>query len=58
MEGPFEIWYDDLRLADILLNKNMQIVGVVDWEFAYAAAPELMRPLGGCSLRNLGVKES
>ncbi|PKX96207.1 uncharacterized protein P174DRAFT_511804 [Aspergillus novofumigatus IBT 16806] len=35
--GPFGIWCDDLRPANVLLNENMQIVGVVDWEFTYPA---------------------
>ncbi|KAL2871409.1 phosphotransferase family protein [Aspergillus lucknowensis] len=38
--GPFKIWCDDLRPANVLLNENMQIVGVVDWEFTYAAPAE------------------
>ncbi|KAL1884813.1 hypothetical protein Plec18167_002405 [Paecilomyces lecythidis] len=36
-KGPFKIWCDDLRPANILLNEHMQIAGVVDWEFTYAA---------------------
>lgn len=39
-KGPFKIWCDDLRPANVLLNENMQIVGVVDWEFTYAAPAE------------------
>ncbi|KAJ9233421.1 hypothetical protein DTO169E5_7011 [Paecilomyces variotii] len=39
-KGPFKLWCDDLRPANILLNENMQIVGVVDWEFTYAAPAE------------------
>lgn len=39
-KGPFKIWCDDLRPANILLNESMQIVGVVDWEFTYAAPVE------------------
>lgn len=34
---PFIIWCDDLRPANVLLNESMQIAGVVDWEFTYAA---------------------
>ncbi|CAI7651888.1 unnamed protein product [Penicillium manginii] len=30
--GPFEIWCDDFRPANILLNEK-NIAGVVDWEF-------------------------
>ncbi|KAJ5146129.1 uncharacterized protein N7515_000693 [Penicillium bovifimosum] len=39
-KGPFKIWCDDLRPANVLLHENMQIVGVVDWEFTYAAPVE------------------
>lgn len=39
-KGPFKIWCDDLRPANILLNEDLQIVGVVDWEFTYAAPAE------------------
>lgn len=39
-KGPFKIWCDDLRPANVLLNENMQITGVVDWEFTYAAPVE------------------
>ncbi|KAF7718471.1 Aminoglycoside phosphotransferase domain-containing protein [Penicillium ucsense] len=36
-KGPFKIWCDDLRPANMLLDEKMQIFGVVDWEFTYAA---------------------
>jgi hypothetical protein len=39
--GPFKIWCDDLRPANVLLNKDMYIASVVDWEFTYAAPAEL-----------------
>ncbi|EEP78052.1 predicted protein [Uncinocarpus reesii 1704] len=38
--GPFKLWCDDLRPSNILVNENMQILGVVDWEFTYAAPVE------------------
>ncbi|TWU75061.1 hypothetical protein ED733_006619 [Metarhizium rileyi] len=38
--GPFKLWCDDLRPSNILLDDNMRIVGVVDWEFTYAAPIE------------------
>ncbi|BCR82773.1 phosphotransferase family protein [Aspergillus chevalieri] len=38
--GPFKIWCDDLRPSNVLVNKNLQIVGVIDWEFTYAAPVE------------------
>ncbi|KAJ5704465.1 hypothetical protein N7447_004382 [Penicillium robsamsonii] len=39
-QGPFKIWCDDLRPGNVLLHENMQIAGVVDWEFTYAAPVE------------------
>lgn len=38
--GPFNIWCDDLRPSNVLVNEHLQIVGVVDWEFTYAAPVE------------------
>ncbi|OAA44792.1 phosphotransferase family protein [Metarhizium rileyi] len=38
--GPFTIWCDDLRPSNSLLDANLQIVGVIDWEFSYAAPNE------------------
>lgn len=38
--GPFKLWCDDFRPANVLLNENMHIAGVVDWEFTYAAPVE------------------
>ncbi|GLI73180.1 hypothetical protein PoHVEF18_001393 [Penicillium ochrochloron] len=38
--GPFKLWCDDLRPANVLLNEDMHIAGVVDWEFSYAAPAE------------------
>ena len=38
--GPFKVWCDDFRPANVLLNNDMQIAGVVDWEFTYAAPAE------------------
>ncbi|KAK3182335.1 hypothetical protein K4F52_006337 [Lecanicillium sp. MT-2017a] len=39
-KGPFKFWCDDLRPSNILLDANLQIVGVIDWEFSYAAPNE------------------
>lgn len=36
----FRIWCDDLRPSNILVNEDLQIVGVIDWEFTYAAPIE------------------
>lgn len=38
--GPFKLWCDDFRPVNILLNENMHIAGVVDWEFTYAGPVE------------------
>lgn len=39
-KGPFKIWCDDLRPANVLLHGNLKVAGVVDWEFTYAAPVE------------------
>jgi len=36
-EGDFRLFSEDLRPANVLLDKDMRVVGVIDWEFAYAA---------------------
>ncbi|RDW67429.1 uncharacterized protein DSM5745_09295 [Aspergillus mulundensis] len=41
--GPFPLWCDDFRPANVLLNDKLQSVGVVDWEFSYAAPVEFTR---------------
>ena len=38
--GPFKLWCDDLGPSNVLLNADLQIVGVIDWEFTYAAPVE------------------
>lgn len=38
--GPFKLFCDDLRPTNILLDENMKIVAVIDWEFTYAALAE------------------
>ncbi|OAQ88558.1 phosphotransferase family protein [Purpureocillium lilacinum] len=38
--GPFKLWCDDFRPANILVDAAHQIVGVIDWEFTYAAPAE------------------
>ncbi|KAL4802125.1 kinase-like domain-containing protein [Aspergillus unguis] len=39
-QGPFKLWCDDFRPANILLSEDLKIVGVADWEFTYAAPVE------------------
>ncbi|OJJ69053.1 hypothetical protein ASPBRDRAFT_57598 [Aspergillus brasiliensis CBS 101740] len=38
--GPFRLWCDDLRPSNVLLNADLQVMGVIDWEFSYAAPAE------------------
>ncbi|PLB43302.1 hypothetical protein P170DRAFT_419194 [Aspergillus steynii IBT 23096] len=38
--GPFKLWCDDFRPANILLNQDLKIAGVVGWEYTYAAPVE------------------
>ncbi|KAK8135220.1 phosphotransferase family protein [Apiospora sp. TS-2023a] len=33
----FRLFSEDLRPANVLLDKDLRVVGVIDWEFAYAA---------------------
>ncbi|PWY76234.1 hypothetical protein BO70DRAFT_430722 [Aspergillus heteromorphus CBS 117.55] len=39
-KGPFKIWCDDFRPANVLMDEDLKIIGVVDWEFTYAAPVE------------------
>ncbi|KJZ76304.1 hypothetical protein HIM_04386 [Hirsutella minnesotensis 3608] len=36
-QGPFPLWCDDLRPANVLVDGNDKITAVIDWEFTYAA---------------------
>ncbi|KAL4901175.1 hypothetical protein BDW74DRAFT_187830 [Aspergillus multicolor] len=36
----FPLWCNDIRPANVLINENLEIFGVVDWEFSYAAPVE------------------
>ncbi|RDL41505.1 Uncharacterized protein BP5553_01484 [Venustampulla echinocandica] len=38
--SPFKLWWDDLRPANVLVDADHRIVGVIDWEFTYAAPVE------------------
>lgn len=38
--GPFHLFCDDLRPANVLVDKDDRITAVIDWEFAYAAPSE------------------
>ncbi|KFA55689.1 hypothetical protein S40293_05275 [Stachybotrys chartarum IBT 40293] len=37
LETEFRLFSEDFRPANVLLDENLQVVGVIDWEFAYAA---------------------
>jgi aminoglycoside phosphotransferase (APT) family kinase protein len=39
-QGPFKLWCDDFRPANVLIDQESKITGVVDWEFTYAAPVE------------------
>ncbi|KAK7979941.1 Isopenicillin N epimerase component 2 [Apiospora arundinis] len=36
-DNEFRLFSEDWRPANILLDENLRVVGVIDWEFAYAA---------------------
>ncbi|KAI0380691.1 phosphotransferase family protein [Hypomontagnella monticulosa] len=36
-EDGFRLFSEDFRPANVLLDKELKVVGVIDWEFAYAA---------------------
>lgn len=38
--GPFKVWCDDLRPANVLVGTELQISAVLDWEFTYVAPAE------------------
>lgn len=38
--GLFKFWCDGLRPSNILLNDQLEIAAVIDWEFSYAAPCE------------------
>ncbi|KAI1850410.1 hypothetical protein JX266_004268 [Neoarthrinium moseri] len=35
--GSFRLWCDDFRPANVLIDENDQLLGAIDWEFAYVA---------------------
>ncbi|KAJ5096623.1 hypothetical protein N7456_007344 [Penicillium angulare] len=38
--GPFPLWCDDFRPGNVLVDNDVNITGVVDWEFSYTAPVE------------------
>lgn len=39
-KGPFPLFNDDFRPANVLSTSNFEVTGALDWEFTYAAPPE------------------
>jgi hypothetical protein len=39
-QQPFKLFCDDLRPSNVLVDDDCRIVGVIDWEFTYAAPAE------------------
>ncbi|KAF4975446.1 hypothetical protein FZEAL_7766 [Fusarium zealandicum] len=37
LEETFRLFSEDLRPSNVLIDKDLRVVGVIDWEFAYAA---------------------
>ncbi|KDN71959.1 putative phosphotransferase [Colletotrichum sublineola] len=40
--GSFRLWCDDLRPANVVINDDNSVLGVIDWEFAYAAPTQFI----------------
>ncbi|KAF7541478.1 hypothetical protein G7054_g564 [Neopestalotiopsis clavispora] len=38
----FRLWFDDFRLANVLIDDVDQIVGAIDWEFSYVAPTQFI----------------
>ncbi|KAF7553017.1 hypothetical protein G7046_g7223 [Stylonectria norvegica] len=36
-EAAFRLFSEDLRPSNVLIDKDLRVVGVIDWEFAYVA---------------------
>lgn len=36
-EDDFRLWSEDLSPSNVLVDRDFKVVGVIDWEFAYAA---------------------
>jgi hypothetical protein len=36
-DTTFRLWSEDLRPSNVLIDKELRVVGVIDWEFAYVA---------------------
>ncbi|KAH9204559.1 hypothetical protein DL95DRAFT_273555, partial [Leptodontidium sp. 2 PMI_412] len=40
--GPFRLWCDDFRPANVLLGPDDDVAAVIDWEFTYAAPTQFI----------------
>ncbi|KAK2037622.1 phosphotransferase [Colletotrichum somersetense] len=40
--GSFRLWCDDFRPANVLVDDDDGVLGVIDWEFAYAAPSQFI----------------
>ncbi|RJE18769.1 Phosphotransferase enzyme family [Aspergillus sclerotialis] len=38
--GPFKLFSDDLSPNNVLVDDNLNVTAVIDWEFCYAAQPQ------------------
>ncbi|CRK33088.1 hypothetical protein BN1723_016894 [Verticillium longisporum] len=36
-DGTFRLWSEDLRPSNVLIDEDLHVIAVVDWEFAYVA---------------------
>ncbi|KAG9255097.1 uncharacterized protein F5Z01DRAFT_681155 [Emericellopsis atlantica] len=39
-DGPFPLYCDDLRPTNVIVNPDLDVCGVIDWEYCYAAPAE------------------
>ncbi|KAK8076641.1 phosphotransferase family protein [Apiospora phragmitis] len=48
--STFRLFSEDLRPTNVLIDKDLRVVGVIDWEFVYSAPAQFSSdPLGGYS---------
>ncbi|KAH8668690.1 hypothetical protein BX600DRAFT_487265 [Xylariales sp. PMI_506] len=40
--GSFRLWSDDFRPANVLIDEDDELLGVVDWEFTYAGPTQFV----------------
>ncbi|KAM0438677.1 hypothetical protein ACHAPT_001433 [Fusarium lateritium] len=40
--ASFRLWCDDFRPVNVLVDKDNEVLGVIDWEFAYAAPTQFV----------------